>query len=366
MKIVAVTSRSPWPPNRGDRMRLSGFLAELASSHEVACCVARLSSDDRAHLTAMGVEPVAAETRLPSPSSFVRDPLQVAAFSRWRVPASLVREADVVHLSTVRAGAMVDDFSHAHLDYVDALSRNTEQRAASTRPRAFWLREARRLRTYEVELGRRVRSSSCTSDDDRIAIGLPDIDVVPFGVRVPDDVPEPDGAPTILFPGNLGYFANIDAAVWLATSIFPTLRRAVPNAHLVIAGARPSSEVRALGDLDGIEVHADVPSMTPFFGRSWVVAAPLRYGTGLQTKVLEGFAHRRAVVTTTAVAGRVPGAAVGVHLEAADDTPAIAALLAELLGDRARRERLAAAGLGIARSLSWEACTRLLEAAYRR
>lgn len=348
-------------------MRLSGFLGELAATHDVACCAPRLSDRSRAHLGTLGVEAVPAEGAVPSIQSALRDPMQVAAFSAWRVPSSLLREADVIHLSTVRAVPMVRpaDLERAHLDYVDALGRNTYDRGRYTHPRLLWHREARRLREFEIRVGTQARSSSCTSEADRVAIGLASIAVVPFGVRIPNEVPEEDPSPTLLFPGNLGYFANVDAARWLATAIFPRVRSVIPNTRLLVVGARPRRQVRALAGQEGVEVHANVPDMTPFFGRAWAVAAPLRYGTGLQTKVLEAFAHCRPVVTTTAVASRVPGVVVRKHLEAADDASSLAQLLVGLLQDSNRRRLLADEGLRIAASLSWRSCATSLVASYR-
>lgn len=366
MRIVAVTARSPWPPTRGDGTRLLGFLGQLARRHEVTCCMPLVAEGARARLSAMGVDALPATFALPSGRSLIRYPLQVAAFSTWRVPATVLHGVDVIHLSTVRTASMIDPayLPQAHLDFVDALSRNTEQRAAYARHPSFWRREARRLHDLEMVVGWRVHSTSCTSEADREAMGLPATAVIPNGVRIPPYVPDADEFPTILFPGNLGYFVNADAAQWLATSIFPAVRRAVPTARLLLVGARPPAKVRALAVADGVEVHADVPDMTPFFGRSWVVAAPLRYGTGLQNKVLEGFAHGRPVVTTTSVASRVPGVVPGTHLEAADDAVALGRLLTEALQDEDRRARLATAALDIARSLSWKACTERLEAVY--
>lgn len=368
MRITFVTSRAPWPSTRGDGMRLSGFMRSLAGRHEVACCVPRLSARTAAELRSWGVEPVAAHVRR-SPAAWSRRlPFQVAASAFWRVPRDLADRSEVLHVSTVRSAPLVEstDRSRIHLDFVDALSRNTLQRANATSLRPFWRTEAERLRRFEIELGSSVATTSCTTEEDRRAIGIESISVIPFGVDIPASVPPQASVPTILFPGNLGYFANVDAATWLAKEILPLVREIVPDARLLVVGARPTRAVRALARAGVIEVHPDVPFMSPFYGAAWVVAAPLRYGTGLQTKVLEAFAHGRSVVTTTAVAARVPGVVVGQHLAAADDAEALAVLLGGLLGDLSHREGLAAAGLRVAQRLSWEECGRLLEAAYQR
>lgn len=294
-------------------------------------------------------------------------PLQVAASAMWCVPRPLVEWSDVLHLSTVRAAAMIDveDRSRAHLDYVDALSRNTRQRSQTAVLKALWRFEADRLASFEQALGRTVASCSCTTEEDRLALDVRSVEVIPFGVDVPASVPAEAAHPTVLFPGNLGYFANVDAAVWLANDIFPLVREVVPNARLLLVGARPTREIRALARAGIVEVHADVDAMTPFYGRAWVVAAPLRYGTGLQTKVLEAFAHQRPVVVTTGVAARVPGVTVGRELEAADDRQALAERIIRLLREPSERRRLSAAGLEVARDLSWDRCAMDLEATYR-
>lgn len=345
-----------------------GFMSALASRHEVLCCSPRLTQEAEKHLKERGVVGVPAELRPPSAAWSLRLPIQVAANATWRVPLELVRRSDVLHLSTVRAVPMIEvrDRTRSHLDFVDALSRNTLHRAATSPFGAVWRNEAKRLRRFEQEVGATVASSSCTTEEDRQAIGLPSIRVIPFGVEVPEFVPAAAPAPTVLFPGNLGYFANVDAAVWLAKDIFPAVLDAVPDARLLIVGARPTREIRALARSGTVEIHADVPRMTPFYGQAWLVAAPLRYGTGLQTKVLEAFAHGRPVVTTTAVASRVPGVIAGQHLEVADDTRSFAATIIRLLRDDKWRDRLSAQGSSAARSLSWESCAQLLEAAYQR
>lgn len=363
-----MTTRSPWPATRGDSMRMGGFMRALAPRHDIVCCVPRLSAEAAGELRAWGVEPVRAELRSSRRAWPGRLPFQVAPGALWRVPRSTVESSDVLHVSTVRSAPMLErrDWPRAHLDFVDALSRNTLHRATASHLRPFWRNEAERLRRFEIELASRVASSSCTTDEDRRAIGIPTIRVIPFGVEVPASVPPPAPAPTILFPGNLGYFANIDAAVWLAEELLPLVREAVSDARLLLVGARPARRIRALARADVVEVHGDVPSMTPFYGAAWVVAAPLRYGTGLQTKVLEAFAHGRAVVTTTSVAARVPGVAAGEHLEAADDAHSLAVLISQVLKDGSRRTRLATAGNAIASSLSWDRCSQMLEATYQR
>ena len=74
--------------------------------------------------------------------------------------------------------------------------------------------------------------------------------------------------------------------------------------------------------------------MEPELAQADVAVVPIRYGSGTRLKILESFAHRVPVVSTTIGA---EGLQVehGVHLLLADDPEAFAAAC-ERLADRAR------------------------------
>jgi len=50
LKILCLTSRLPWPPDRGDRLRAFHVLETLAEDHELTLLSFVESSDERAHL----------------------------------------------------------------------------------------------------------------------------------------------------------------------------------------------------------------------------------------------------------------------------------------------------------------------------
>ena len=64
--------------------------------------------------------------------------------------------------------------------------------------------------------------------------------------------------------------------------------------------------------------------------RADLVAVPVRYGSGTRVKILEAFAHRVPVVSTTVGAEGI-GGVDGVHLLLGDDAPALAGACARLL-----------------------------------
>ena len=145
----------------------------------------------------------------------------------------------------------------------------------------------------------------------------------------------------LLFVGNLVHRPNRDAAHYLVTTIWPRLRQALPGVRLQLVGL-PTPESEALAAAD-VQVVGHAPSLEPFFRRSRLSVAPLRFGAGIKGKVLESMAHGLPVVMTSIAA---EGAYVesGVHALVAAAPPAFAAAVVQLYQDDALWLRLARQG----------------------
>jgi glycosyltransferase involved in cell wall biosynthesis len=126
------------------------------------------------------------------------------------------------------------------------------------------------------------------------------------------------GRATILFTGAMHYRPNADAALLLAQEIFPLVRRQIPDARLVLVGREPSEDVRACANSPGIEVTGLVDDVRPFLETATVFAAPLRFASGIQNKVLEAMAMEIPVVAT-------PAAADGLYAEGGQKPPLVVA-----------------------------------------
>jgi glycosyltransferase involved in cell wall biosynthesis len=187
---------------------------------------------------------------------------------------------------------------------------------------------------------------------------------IPFGVTAPETAAAPEGAgpPEAVFVGNFRHPANADAAIWLATTLFPPVRETVPDARLTIVGASPTPEVRALAG-EAVSVTGPVDDVAPYLDRAAVVAAPIRLGAGMRVKVVEALAAGKAVVATPlAVEGL--DVSPGDQLEVAEDA-AFTAALARLLGDAEARRALAErAGEWARAELGWDRAVTRYEALY--
>ncbi len=159
---------------------------------------------------------------------------------------------------------------------------------------------------------------------------------------VPAQFAPSSSRPRVLFVGAIDYLPNEDAAIWLARSISPRLRKIVPDATIAIAGRNaPDSILRLHGR--GIEYLGAPKDLTEIYRASRVVVAPLRAGGGTKLKVLEAWLHRRPLVATSHAA-RGYGARDGKHLLVADSAADIAAACARLLREPELAEHLVGNG----------------------
>lgn len=105
---------------------------------------------------------------------------------------------------------------------------------------------------------------------------------------------------TILFVGGYQHRPNVGAAFALVRSILPLIRRSIPHARLVLAGADPPRELIALAN-DNVEVTGRISDevLSALYKQARVVVIPLRVGAGVKGKVVEAMHEGVPVVTTS-------------------------------------------------------------------
>src|SRR5436309_2130820 len=191
--------------------------------------------------------------------------------------------------------------------------------------------------------------------------------VIPNGIDCAAVKPKAWGRespPVVLFTGDMGFAPNVDAAILLASRLFPEIRRNHPDAELRLVGRNPESRVRRFSGT-GITVTGEVPDMTPHLHQATIYVAPHFTGAGTRTKLLEAMAAGLPIVTTTVGIEGID-AAHERHVLIADDPPSLIAAMNRLLGHASERVRL---GTG-ARQLveeryDWSTCLASLEALYK-
>ena len=196
----------------------------------------------------------------------------------------------------------------------------------------------------------KVFQRSVAADVDRVIL-CSDEDVrrsgIPNAVAVPNTYGRPERSlgrrevstpPTILFQGSLHYPPNIDAVRWLLDDVAPRLWEELPGARIRLVGTT-SPDVEKRHRPPGVVVAGRVSEIEPELARADIAVVPLRIGSGTRLKILESFAHRIPVVSTTIGADGLD-VEDGVHLLLADRPEDFAAACRKLIEDQALTRRL--------------------------
>jgi glycosyltransferase involved in cell wall biosynthesis len=204
---------------------------------------------------------------------------------------------------------------------------------------------------FERRLCKRVAQVLVCSEDDRRVLGRDNVRVLPNCVDLPVEPPleEFEDPYRLLFIGKMNYDPNTDAALYFCKSILPHIRKVEPRAHVYIVGREPPKEIQALHTGSDVFVTGAVPDTVPYFTAAGMVIVPIRFGGGTRVKILEAFAHGKAVVSTTI---GCEGLAVeqGLHLYRADTPREFATKCLALMTNAPIRKALGIAGRELVKS----------------
>lgn len=101
-----------------------------------------------------------------------------------------------------------------------------------------------------------------------------------------------------LFTGVMDYKPNVDAVLWFVDNCWDSIKAQVANARLTVAGMNPEQKIIALGKDKTIEITGFVNDIMPFFDRADVFVAPFQLARGVQNKVLQAMSCALPVVST--------------------------------------------------------------------
>jgi len=185
---------------------------------------------------------------------------------------------------------------------------------------------------------------------------------VPYGIAVEAGGPPPrfQRRPgRIVISGNMNHSPNARAVAFFLRSVFPRVRREVPEAHLVLVGARPPRWMLALTRDPQVEVTGFVPDIRSHLRDAMVSVCAVDLKVGTQTKVLEALVEGTPVVTTSAGNHGI-GGRDGLDLYVADAAETMASRVASLLRGE-RWDELAREGRRLAGEFSWESSVARLD-----
>lgn len=287
---------------------------------------------------------------------------------------------EVMHVEHLRGAVLAEGIRSIPVvfDSVDSIAylfEHTRKNAPRLRQRLMAALDLGRTQRFEAKVPYRFQHTVVTSPVDKHAIeqlagreSASRITVLPNGVDLEYFQPSktPPEAATVLFSGKMSYHANIAAALYLHHEIMPIVWNKCLEVRLVIAGKDPAPAIRSLAADPRVTVTGTAPDLRPYFARATVSASPLRYGAGVQNKVLEAMASGLPVVATPSVI-RALQARPDRDLLIGEDAAQIAAHLLSVLQSPTLRQELSQNGRRYVEGHhNWQTIARNLIAVYER
>jgi len=380
MKILFLTSRVPFPPHRGDKLRTYNFLRTLANDYEIALVSFAESAEEREAGNTLAR--FCSERRLislPRWRSWVHAallyPFSLPSQAAYYVSPAMthaVREIerhfrpDIVYIHLFRMifyHRWLTKTPYTILDLTDVVSkelfRSIPYRSPFEVP--LILREARRIRAYERRATTLVNETWVISKEDQqdmvAAGGEGKMHVIPNGL--PNTSPPVSRDPDphlLLFYGYAPVEHNRDALTLLLQKILPNVRKHLPAVRLAVVGAgrRPTPCPNGDDEPFPVEYHGFLDTPEVIFSRAALLTVPVRFSAGVQNKILEAMAAGVPVVTSPFGNEGIEGRD-GAHLAVCGSADAFAERITYLLQHPEEREAMGKRGQAYVQSrFSWE------------
>jgi sugar transferase (PEP-CTERM/EpsH1 system associated) len=333
MRVLVLTHRLPYAPNRGDRLRAYHMLRHLRAHAEVELVSLVHDDEEASHLEEMR-ELVPDTTALHVPKWRTRLKALTALTTNTPLTHALLdapgmtgvlneicerRRPDVVlaYCSGMARFAMrppLDEIPFV-LDFVDIDSQKWRDLAPASRPPLSWIyrREAATLGDFEARAAHSAATALVVNAREAgIANALApgaSIQVLTNGVELDrlKPVSVPSNSPRVVFCGVMNYSPNDEGMTWFVRDVWPLVRGERPDATLAVVGPDPKPAFQAMCQEDSsITVTGRVPDVREWLWNSAVGIAPLHVARGVQNKALEAIAAGLPIVITDAVAGGLP------------------------------------------------------------
>lgn len=325
MKILFVTSRAPYPLDKGDKLRAYHFIKELSKNNQVI--LFSLNDSKLSDLENTKLHEIAGKVYIYKLGKlkifwnllialFKGLPFQVGYFFSTSAKRELeilvaLHKPDVVISQLVRTSEYCKDLKidSKYIDLMDALSKGIERRIPHENFifKLVLKLELKRLQKYEEKIAKYFNQSLIITQQDlellsprlhascRVVANGVDSDF--FRNSLPNNSPEYD----ILFAGNMAYPPNVFAVVFLVEQVLPILEKENKHIKVLIAGANPSDEVLKL-QRHNVTVTGWMDDIRQAYFNSKIFVAPMFIGTGLQNKILESMSMQLPCVTSSLAA----------------------------------------------------------------
>lgn len=373
-KLFVISSRVPYPLDKGDKLRLYHQLRYLSNYFDICLCSLDDSGQGETYLDEL--KKVVPNSHIIGLSKWKiylnlllgmigRRPYQVYYFYQRRAKKKVDQilksyEPDHIYCQLLRAAEYVKDYHEIPktIDYQDAFSKGVERRIDKAKwLKKFFRSEHRRLLKYENLIFDYFDHHTIISEEDRNFIfheKRNQIRIIPNGIDTSFfSSSQNEKKFDLLFVGNMSYAPNVDSAKYIVEIIMPLVWQSHPDAQLLIAGSNPSNEVKKLVS-DRVHISGWIEDIRTAYDDAKIFLAPMRIGSGLQNKLLEAMSMELPCITSP-LANRSLNATTGEHAIICETPEAYATAIHTLLADVNTYQLLAENGRSfVQQNFSWE------------
>ncbi len=386
-KIFVITSRFPFPLDRGDQLRAFHQIKVLSQHFDIQLITLSEHQIPATYLAEL--KPFCSDIQtfyLSKMTSafqmilglFLKRPFQVSYFYNpsvqnkiWKLLESEPETPVFAQLIRSKPYIPVSKYKQTILDFQDAFSLNMKRRAQHS---PFWTRwifelESMLVKAYELKCQKDLYQCTIISEPDQKAIDTNiastiqllknGVDTDYFNIQNIDNQTfnnKNSTKKTLSFVANLGYFPNVIASEFLVNDIYNTLDH--ERFEVLLAGSRPNQKVKNLAS-ENVKVSGWLDDIRDAYLQSDILVAPIFTGSGQQNKILEALAMQVPVVTTSQVAKGIN--ATKNELMIADTVAEFQACIIELSENQHLYQQFQANGrLFVEQHFSWHAATKPL------
>ncbi len=388
MKLLIITSRVPWPLDKGDKLRIYHQIRYLSKSFEVELIA--LSSEDENENAFDELSKFCSKIHFINISKsqsvvgvlkafFSKKPLQVGYFYNAKINREITAiikksKPDFLYGQLIRVADYLQSYNIPKvLDLQDAFSKGLQRRAEKAKGVLQWIlnTEYKRMLAYEQHNLGAFDGLSIITDADRKLLPQNIQErtiIVPNGVDF--DFFKPQNTEkqfNIVFTGNMSYAPNVMAAEFLVNKIMPLVWKRYPQINVILAGATPHNSVMALAS-DRVKVSGWLDNIREAYAYSDVFVAPMQIGTGLQNKLLEAMAMSMPCITSE-LANKALKATNGEHIliGSNDDAESYAKHIIKLIADKEYANIIAEKGHQfVKQNYDWKSAVDKLEALFNK
>ena len=307
-KILFLTSRLPYPPIGGDRLKnfwLLKILSKYFHVHLVSIADQEIPNEFLNWAKDLGITYEIFRKKkwefYKTAFNFVFNklPIQVNYYyfsDIQRYIDSIYNNFDLTFTTLIRTAQYVIDKNKPKiLDMADSIALNYKRSKENTKSIKWKILhhlEANRLLEYEkICISKFDKTLFFNEEEKEFFNGLQKTSWIPHGVNeelLKYEKKNQAYKNCVVFFGKMDYQPNIDAVLWFSENVLPLLNR---NIRFCVVGAYPTSAVRELEKkYDNVVITGYMEDPYETLKSSICVVAPMQTGGGIQNKILESMA----------------------------------------------------------------------------